>query len=205
MPSLDFAGIATSSVSIGLTPPVDVTDIDAEAVSRQQLQHLAQARTALEQAGIAVSVVSAGETLLYEEAANFAGVTEVVTGTYALLDAHCAPYWPHLKPAAHVLTTVTGRPEPDLAITDAGQKAVGIDLGLPQVTSLSGIEATGLSTEHCRLQLDASVQSEIQIGRKLWLRPRDLGTCTNLYDAMWMVRRGKIETSWPVAARGQYR
>ncbi len=200
MPALTFAGITASPVPVSSTPIADV-----EVVSQQPLQRLAAARTALESAGIEVPVVSVGETIRYEEAANFAGVTEVMAGMYALLDAHSAPHWPHLKPAAHVLTAVTSRPEPGLAITDAGQKAVGTDLGLPQVTSLSGVEATGLSAEHCRLQLDALAQSAVKTGQKLWLRPWDLGTCTNLYDLMWGVRQGKIETSWPVAARGQYR
>ena len=205
MPALTFAGITASSVPLSRIPSADVTDADVASMSRQQLQQLADARSALENAGIDVQVVSVGETIIYEEAAHRAGVTEVMAGVYALLDAHYAPYWPHLQPAAHVLTTVTSRPEPSLAITDAGQKAVGIDLGLPQVTSLPGVETTGLSAEHCRLRLDASAQPAVKTGQKLWLRPWDLGTCTNLYDLMWGVRQGKIETSWPVAARGQYR
>ncbi len=201
LPSLTFAGISAAPV------PMDASSAraDVESMARQQLQQLAEARVALESAGIGVQVVSVGETTLYEEAARTDGVTEVMAGMYALLDAHYAPYWPQLQPAAHVLTTVTSRPEPGLAITDAGQKAVGIDLGLPQVTSQSGIETTGLSAEHCRLRLDASAQPAVSTGQKLWLRPWDLGTCTNLYDFMWVVRQGKIETSWPVAARGQYR
>ena len=187
--ALIFAGITASSASI----------------SQPHLQQLAEARTALEQAGIGTPVVSVGETVSYEEAANTAGVTEVMIGAYALLDARTASQWPQLKPAAHVLTTVTSRPEPDIAITDAGQKAVGVDLGLPQVASLPGAEATGLSAEHCRLRLDASAQAAVKVGQTLWLRPADLGTCANLYDFIWGVRQGKVETSWPVTARGQYR
>ena len=187
--SLIFAGITALS-----TP-----------ISQPHLQQLAEARAALQRAGVSTPVVGVGETTLYEEAANAEGVTEVMAGAYALLDARTAPHWPQLKPAAHVLTTVTSRPEPGIAITDAGQKAVGIDLGLPQVVSLPGVEATGLSAEHCRLSLDAPAQAAVKAGQKLWLRPADLGTCANLYDLMWGVRHGKIETSWSVAARGQYR
>jgi D-serine deaminase-like pyridoxal phosphate-dependent protein len=205
MPYLAFVGITASPAPPSSLPVADVTNTDVELKSRQQLQQLAEVRMALEHAGIEVQVASIGETVIYEEAANAVGVTEVMAGTYALLDAHYAPYWPHLKPAAHVLTTVTSRPEPDIAITDAGQKAVGIDLGLPRVRSLAGVETTGLSAEHCRLRLDASAQTAVQTGQKLWLRPWDLGTCTNLYDFIWGVRQNKIETSWPVAARGQYR
>ena len=187
--SLIFAGLTTSSASI----------------SQPHLKQLAETRSALEQAGTGASVVSVGETIIYEEAANAADVTEVMLGAYALLDARTAPHWPQLKPAAHVLTTVTSRPEPDIAITDAGQKAIGVDLGLPQVASLPGVEATGLSAEHCRLRLEASAQAAVKAGQKLWLRPADLGTCANLYDFIWGARQGKVETSWPVTARGQYR
>ncbi len=200
-PSLTFAGIT----AVPLPTITSTVDTDLASMLREQLQQLVDVRTALENSGIEVQVVSAGEMTLYEDAAHWAGVTEVMLGIYALLDAHHAPSWPHLKPAAHVLTTVTSRPEPGLAITDAGQKAVGIDLGLPQVTSLAGVETTGVSAEHCRLRLDASAQAAVSTGQKLWLRPWDVGTCTNLYDFMWGVRQGKIETSWPVAARGQYR
>jgi D-serine deaminase-like pyridoxal phosphate-dependent protein len=205
LPCLIFAGITAPAVLMAPIPIAHAADTDVVARSRQQLDQLADVRRALEDAGLEVEVVSVGETISYEEAARCAGVTEVMAGTYALMDAHCAPHWPHLKPAAHVLTTVTSRPAPDLAITDAGQKAVGIDLGLPQVAALPDVEVTGLSAEHCRLHLNASAQSVMQTGHKLWLRPWDLGTCTNLYDIIWVVRQGQIETSWPVAARGQYR
>jgi D-serine deaminase-like pyridoxal phosphate-dependent protein len=137
-PSLAFVGITASPAPPSSLPVADATNTDVEK-ARQQLQQLTEVRTALENAGIEVQVASIGETVIYEEAASAVGVTEVMAGTYALLDAHYAPYWPHLKPAAHVLTTVTSRPEPGIAITDAGQKAVGIDLGLPQVMSLADL------------------------------------------------------------------
>lgn len=199
-PPLIFTGITALPV-----PAANGDAADVASVSRQQLHQLADARAALERESIDVQVVSAGETIIYEEAARFDGVTEVIAGTYALMDAQYAAYWPHLKPAAHVLSTVTSRPEPGLAIADAGQKAVGIDLGLPQVAAPAGMETTGLSAEHCRLRLDESAQTAVQHGHKLWLMPWDLGTCMNLYDIVWVARQGRIETMWPVAARGQYR
>ncbi len=198
-PSLDFLGLTAPPV-----PTANVDAADVESMSWQQLHQLADARAALEREGIDVQVVSVGETIIYEEAANFEGVTEVMAGTYALTDACFSSFWPQLKPAAHVLSTVTSRPEPGLAITDAGQKAVGVDLGLPRVAALPGIETIGLNAEHCRLRLDASIQTTVQQGYKLWLQPWDLGTCMNLYDTVWVARQGKIEATWPVTARGQY-
>jgi D-serine deaminase-like pyridoxal phosphate-dependent protein len=120
------------------------------------------------------------------------------------MDARHVTRLPSLQPAARVLTTVTSRPEPDTAITDCGQKAIGIDLGLPQVAGLSGAVAAGLSAEHARLRLDSDTARKLIVGEKIWLTPWDIGTCVNLYDFMHAVRSGTLEAVWAVAARGQY-
>ena len=133
------------------------------------------------------------------------GITEVCIGAYALMDARHAALLPQLHQAAHVLTTVSSHPEPDTAITDAGQKAIGIDLGLPVVVGLPGATAARLSAEHCVLQLDEMAQGKVALGDKIWLMPWDISTCVNLYDNIYAIRNNILEAVWPVAARGQYR
>jgi 3-hydroxy-D-aspartate aldolase len=132
------------------------------------------------------------------------GVTEVSAGAYVLLDARYAPYRASLTPAARVLTTVTSRPQSDTAITDAGQKAVSVDRGLPLV-DVSEATVSSLSAEHCRLQLTGVAQEAVHLGDTLWLTPYDIGTCTNVYDYIHAARDGHLEAVWRVAARGQYR
>ena len=83
-------------------------------------------------------MVSVGGTYNYEIAGGMAGVTEVLAGTYALMDHRYAQSSPQFKPAARVMATVTSRPEPGTAIVDAGQKAVGIDTGLPVAEDIPG-------------------------------------------------------------------
>ncbi len=140
----------------------------------------------------------------YTIAGSTEGVTEVRAGTYALMDARYGQFLSPLRPAARVLTTVTSRPEPGAAITDTGQKAIGIDLGLPAVSDIPGVSAVSLSAEHCRLQLDGEAAAAVTLGTRLWLTPWDLGTCVNLYDALYAVRHDRLEIIWPVAARGRY-
>lgn len=197
---LNFVGLTATAASIdashqeNMAPPAS-----------QTLQPLVDAYVQLTRSGIEAKMVSVGGVAAYESAAAVDGVTEVRLGSYALMDARHAPYYAHLQPAAHVLTTVTSRPEPGTAITDAGQKAVGIDLGLPVVTDRPDLSAVGLSAEHCRLRVADDRHAAIDLGDRLWLTPWDVGTCTNLYDAAYGARHGRLEVVWPLSARGQYR
>ena len=175
------------------------------AQTRQQLQPVLDTREILDEAGLDVRLVSLGGTLDYATAGSLPGVTEVRAGTYALLDARSRSVLPDLQPAARVLTTVTSRPQPDMAITDAGQKAVGVDLGPPEVDELSGITVLGLNAEHCRLRLNGEAASNLPLDTAIWLTPWDIGTTTNLYDFIHVIHQGTLATTWPVAARGRYR
>jgi D-serine deaminase-like pyridoxal phosphate-dependent protein len=103
------------------------------------------------------------------------------------------------------LASVTSCPEPGTAIVDAGQKAVGIDVGLPVASDLAGATVVALSAEHGRLRLPDGGDGKVALADKIWLTPWDIGTCVNLYDYIHAVRAGKLEMVWDVAARGRYR
>ena len=199
-PPLEFAGLMTRE---GPTPTEDPGKLAGE--SRQWVQKVLDTRQMAEKAGLPVRTVSVGGTYNYEIAGAMAGVTEVLAGTYALMDARYMQSRPQFKPAASVMATVTSRPEPGTAIVDAGQKAVGIDTGLPLVRHIPDIAAVALSAEHGRLRLPDDADGKIALGDKVWLTPWDIGTCANLYDYIHAVRDGKLEVIWDVAARGRYR
>jgi D-serine deaminase-like pyridoxal phosphate-dependent protein len=199
-PHLEFAGLMTRE---GPTPTEDPGQL--AAASRQWIQQTLDSREMVEKAGLTVRVVSVGGTYNYEIAGAMAGVTEVLAGTYALLDQRYAQSRPQFKPAAKVMATVTSRPEPGTAIVDAGQKAVGIDTGLPAAQDMPGATVVALSAEHGRLRLQGEGDSRVALADKIWLTPWDIGTCVNLYDYIHTVRDGKLEAVWDVAARGRYR
>jgi D-serine deaminase-like pyridoxal phosphate-dependent protein len=199
-PHLEFAGLMTRE---GPTPIEDPGKLAAE--SRQWIQQVLDTREIVERAGLSVHTVSVGGTYNYEIAGAMTGVTEVLAGTYALMDYRYAQCCPQFTPAARVMATVTSRPEPATAIVDAGQKAVGVDTGLPVAQDIPGATVMALSAEHGRLRLQDDAASELALADKIWLTPWDIGTCINLYDYIHAVRGGKLEVVWDVAARGRYR
>jgi D-serine deaminase-like pyridoxal phosphate-dependent protein len=199
-PGLAFVGL------MGYESVVLSDDAEARTRSaRHSAQQVLDTRQLLEHAGFDVQVVSVGSTASYESVGTMSGVTEVPAGTYALMDARYSRVLTQLRPAAKIITTVTSRPEPTTAITDAGQKAVSVDRGLPDVADFPDAAASSLSAEHCRLQLTSAGDRALRLGSKVWLIPADLGTCVNLYDYIHAVRQGRLEAVWNVAARGQYR
>jgi D-serine deaminase-like pyridoxal phosphate-dependent protein len=199
-PHLGLAGLITRE---GPTPTEDPGKLVAE--SRQWIQRVLDTRHLLERDGIEVHLVGAGGTYNYEIAGGMAGVTDVLAGTYALLDYRYAQSRPQFAPAARVLATVTSRPEPGTAIVDTGQKAIGIDTGLPVAEGLPGAAVVSVSAEHGRLRLADGMAHTVAVTDKIWLTPWDIGTCVNLYDYIHVVRDGKLEAVWDVAARGRYR
>lgn len=197
---LRLAGLMTRE---GPSPTDDPGKLATE--SRPLIQRLLDTRQLLEHAGLEVHMVGVGGTYNYEIAGAMSGVTEVLAGTYALMDARYAQSCPQFTPAARVLATVTSRPEPGTAIVDTGQKAIGIDTGLPLVGDIAGATATSLSAEHGRLHLPSAAENIVAVSDKIWLTPWDIGTCINLYDYLHAARDGRLEVVWDVTARGRYR
>ena len=198
--NLNFAGLMTYEGAI-LTE--DAQELDAE--SRSCVQQLLDTREMVESSGIPVGVVSVGGTHNYEIAGAIDGVTEVPAGSYVVMESRYSRYRPQFQPAARVMSTVISHPEPGLAWLDTGQKGVGIDTGLPVVENIPGATLTRMSAEHGGLALEGDAQTAVDLGGKVWLTPWDIGNCFNVYDYANVVREGKLEVVWAIAARGHYR
>ena len=175
------------------------------AESRKWIQQVLDTREATESAGIDVEVVIVGGTHNYDIAGAMSGVTEVAAGSYALMDQQYRSCRTELSPAARVLTTVISHPQPDQAVLDAGQKAIGVDLGLPVAEDIPGATLVRMSAEHGGLELEGDAQAAVDVGGKVWLTPWDIGNCVNVYDYLNGVWDGKLEVVWDISARGRYR
>lgn len=197
---LRFAGFTTYEGA----PPDEDPEASAQG-SRRVVQRLLDTREMAEKAGLEVHTASAGGTHNYEVVGDMAGVTEVIAGSYALMDGRYRPFQPQLRPAARVLAVVTSRPEAGVAILDTGQKAIGSDGGLPSVDGGLNARVGSLSAEHGSLQLLDESAEWLKPGDKVWLIPWDIGTCANLYDYAHAARDGRLEVIWDIGARGLYR
>ena len=199
-PGLRFAGVFTAGGPLSEGDTAALRARDAQAVGA-----LVEARRAVETAGLAVRVASYGNsTHDYDVPGSAEGITEVRSGAYALLDAAHAPHCPHLEPAALVLATVNGRPEPGRAVTDCGQKAIGRDAGQLVVVGDGGLVATANSAEHGLIDAPDGADLDLAVGDQVWLLPPDVSTAFSLHDVVYAARGGVVEAVWRVGARGAF-
>jgi len=87
----------------------------------------------------------------------------------------------------------------DKAICDAGLKAQSVDSGLPFIYGRDDVEYIKCSDEHGVISDPDSV---LKVNDKLKLVPGHCDPTCNVHDWYVGVRNGKVETVWPVSARG---
>ena len=163
------------------------------------------AKRTIEAAGIPVYSVTINGEADYKQVGMMEDVTEVLAGSYALMDHSRRELFPEFKCAGRIMSTVTSRPEDGYMITDAGQKSIGADTGFPSIDNLPESSVKGLSAEHGSIYFSQSKHCNPQLGDKVWCTPHDIATCVNLHDYMFIVSDGALEAIWDVPARGRYR
>ena len=175
-----------------------------ESETRRRLQLVLDTRQLIESKGIAVPTVSVGSTGNYDIAGQMSGITEIQAGSYPLMDHNYCQFRPEFAPAAKILAAVIGHPVEDRAVVDSGHKTTGPDLGIPVLEGVAGARATRFSAEHGILELDQEAFTKLGHNEKVWMVPFDLALCVNQFDYIRVVRGGKLEGLWPVAARGRW-
>jgi len=164
----------------------------------------------LERANLPAAVVSTGGTPAYRRAHEVHGITEHRAGTYVFNDratvAAGAASWDDC--AMRIRTTVVSRPTPERAILDAGSKTLSSDLlgqdGFGRIIEYPEAVITKLNEEHGYVDLTTSPRRP-DVGEIVSVIPNHTCVVTNLHERLIGVRRGRVETVWPVAARGLVR
>jgi D-serine deaminase-like pyridoxal phosphate-dependent protein len=166
-------------------------------------------RELIETDGIACATVTgAGAGSFPLELASGA-YDELQPGSYIFMDADYSrnefdAAWPRFEQSLFVWTTVMSRPTSSRAVVDAGLKASSVDSGMPQPWDLPGVDYVKASDEHGVLAIAAEARAPA-LGAKLLLVPGHCDPTVNLYDWFVCVRRGVVESLWPVSARGAMR
>jgi len=163
----------------------------------------------MERAGMAVPRVTGAGTGSYPLEAASGVYQELQPGSYIFMDAD---YGRNLgedgqplrafRQSLFLLATVMSRPTPGRAVVDAGLKAHSIDSGLPLVADLPGVSYVSASDEHGVLTLAGP--AGLELGQKLRLIPGHCDPTVNLHDWILGYRHGRVETVWPVSARGAF-
>ena len=182
---------------------------DRKAKIDAAVAQVGDAVDALKAEGIDTGLVSGGGTGSYYFEANSGLYNELQCGSYAFMDADYgrildengeridAGEWEN---AFFLLTSVMSHAKADKAICDAGLKAQSVDSGLPFIFGRDDVEYIKCSDEHGVI---SDPKGALKVGDKLRLVPGHCDPTANVHDWYVGVRNGKVETVWPVSARGK--
>jgi D-serine deaminase-like pyridoxal phosphate-dependent protein len=204
-PPLEYAGVAFYPGHIR----VHVETGDAALTELNQ--KIGTYVEALKRAGLAPAVVSGGSTPTVWHTHELAHITEFRPGTYVYNDRTTAAMgacaWEDC--AVTVLATVVSTAVPGQAIVDAGVKALGREPlqpnegeGFGQILEHPEVVVSRMWEEHGALDLSKSTWRP-KVGERVRIVPNHVCVVTHLFDNAAGVRGDRVETKWPIAARGR--
>lgn len=174
-----------------------------EEAAQKSYRALTEIRDKMEQKGIPVETVSGAGTGTFEEAAESDVMTEIQAGSYIFMDGTYQKLALPFEQSLTVLSTVLSLPDRGTVILDAGMKAISVERECPTIQNMSDLIVKKLSEEHSTAYNNSTIQ-DIKPGTKINLIPSHCCTTVNLYDRIYVVKNGKVEAIWPVAARGSF-
>jgi 3-hydroxy-D-aspartate aldolase len=163
----------------------------------------------LKKVGLEPEIVTGGGTGGYYFECASGVYNELQCGSYAFMDADYGRIlneggnridkeeWEN---ALFILTSIMSHAKPDKAICDAGLKAQSLDSGLPTIYGREDLKFLRCSDEHGLIDDPGGL---LKINEKLRLVPGHCDPTCNLHDWYVGVRNGKVESLWPVSARGK--
>ena len=204
-PSLKFTGIQAYQ---GAMQHIDKYE-DRKAKLDAAIAQVKDAVDALTVADLKPELVSGGGTGSYYFESNSGVYNELQCGSYAFMDADYGRIhdkdgkridkgeWEN---ALFILTSVMSHAKPHLAVVDAGLKAQSVDSGLPFIYGRDDVKYIKCSDEHGVVEDTGGV---LKVNDKLKLVPGHCDPTCNVHDWYVGVRKGKVESLWPVSARGK--
>lgn len=168
-------------------------------VVRASMDLLLRAASDVREVAPDAAIVSAGATLTYDMAGTTPGVTEIQAGSYALMDSTFALPGVPFEQALGCLTTVLSV-QGELAVLDAGLKALATDHGPPVLDESVPAKAFLFSDEHATLAVREGFA--LRPGDRTWLRPSHVDPTVNLHDRIYARRGEEVVDVWPVTGRG---
>ena len=204
-PGLKFGGIQAYK---GAMQHMDNYD-DRKAKIDVAVAMVSDAVEGLKAEGLECDIVGGGGTGSYYFEGNSGVYNELQCGSYAFMDADYGRIldkdgkridqgeWEN---ALFILTSVMSHAKADKAICDAGLKAQSVDSGLPVIFGRDDVTYVKCSDEHGVI---ADPDGVLKVNDKLKLVPGHCDPTCNVHDWYVGVRNGKVESVWPVSARGK--
>ncbi len=164
---------------------------------------------AMQKAGLNTGIFSGGGTGTYSVQHLVPGFTDVQVGSYVFMDMQYLaigsedgnPVYHDFAPSLTVLATVVNNRFPGRLTTDAGAKALTLNVPRAGVVGEPGMDYNAGSDEFGTITFkDAS--KTYQMGDRLELVVPHCDPVVNLYDYIYGIRKDRVEVVWPVTARG---
>ena len=204
-PGLKFAGLQAYQ---GAMQHMDNYE-DRKAKIDLAVAQVKDAVEGLKAEGLECDIVGGGGTGSYYFESTSGVYNELQCGSYAFMDADYGRIldkdgkridqgeWEN---ALFILTSVMSHAKPGKAIVDAGLKAQSVDSGLPVIFGRDDVKYVKCSDEHGVVE---DTDNVLKVNDKLRLVPGHCDPTCNVHDWYVGVRDGKVETLWPVSARGK--
>ncbi len=187
---------------------------DCRRKARVAYARTVRAANILRSLGADIDTVSVGATPSVMQGDWYEGVTELRLGTYVFFDVGQARAMGDFsRCAATVLASVISKPQGERVVLDAGAKALvsqnrttGIcaTAGFGSVKGAEHIAVANLYDEHAVFN-SAEFRDRVQIGDKVEIIPSHVCPTVNLYDEAYLVSKGRVLGTVPVACRGRSR
>ena len=182
---------------------------------RRDAAQRAAARTAdlvaaLAHAGVACASVTGGGSGSVEFDLASGIYTEVQPGSYVFMDGDYGrnEYGDALRfeQSLFIASTVMSVGSGDRIVLDAGLKSIAVDSGLPGIwqngAASAALTYAAANDEHGIVRTRAPGDAHPALGSQLLLVPGHCDPTLNLHDQLVCVRDGRVESLWPIAARG---
>ena len=162
----------------------------------------------LENAGLKCEAITGAGTGSYRFESQSGVYTELQCGSYVFMDAdygrnldESGAFVSDFRNSLFIYSTVMSVPTRERAICDAGLKAIAFDSGMPVVVGEDDVGYDKPSDEHGTLSV-ADNNRPLRLGDKIKLIPGHCDPTVNLHDWYVGIRAGRVETVWPIVARG---
>jgi D-serine deaminase-like pyridoxal phosphate-dependent protein len=163
----------------------------------------------MKQGGLNTEIFSGGGTGTYNIYHLVPGFTDVQAGSYIFMDmqyiaignADGQPVYDDFEPSLTVLATVVNNRFPGRLTTDAGAKALTINVPRAGVIGEPGMDYNAGSDEFGSITFKEA-RKEWKMGDRMELIVPHCDPAVNLYDYIYATRNDRVEAVWEVTARG---
>ncbi len=166
---------------------------------------------AMTKSGLNLEIFSGGGTGTYNIMQLIPGFTDVQVGSYVFMDMqyraiggeHNETVYDDFAPSLTVLTTVLNNRFPNRLTTDAGAKALTLNVPTAGVIGEPGMNYNAGSDEFGGISFQTPPSKNYKIGDKLELIVPHCDPVVNEYDQMFGIRGDKVESILTITARGK--